>query len=607
MKRKIIQFAAVFLALTLCLPTVWAARTDSGGNVMIRVGLASSSSHNAEGEKECAHLQNNTGYGSGFRFGYYDDSLSFVELARTSAEVTQVAMMKTQNMGYGRDSAGKTTYSTSISSDITVGCYHIQIPGGYASYRDAAEDAALYGGFVAWIDGSYQIRVGSFTTKEDAEAALANMAQGTVVGTSAYGINVVETGTDHILFQFDGGSGRALGVLPDVTGVSDVRTWFSGYKYRGGFTYQRVTGGNLTVVNVLDLESYVKGVTPYEMGRLWPLEALKTQAVCARTYVLRSLNTHGSLGFDVCNSASCQAYCGVGSSRADYGASDLSDRAVEETAGQVVTYNGSLADTYYSSSHGGASEEVSNIWGNNKPGDYPYLCGVIDPYEASVASINAKSSWKVTYSAAQLAQRLQGYGYGINASIDHLTLTYSKLGNVLKIVVHWDNGKTNTFSSSGSSKAKTDIRYTFGVDSIHFTVNGASVTPGTSTPAAAPTANGYLVNGSGSLNSLDGAYTISGAGTVGTISGTPYAISGSGQVAQVEQPSEDNSSSSGGSNEGGGTVTTSGSSYVFAGGGWGHQVGMSQFGANAMAKQGFTYDQILKFYFPGVQVGTYRN
>ena len=54
-------------------------------------------------------------------------------------------------------------------------------------------------------------------------------------------------------------------------------------------------------------------------------------------------------------------------------------------------------------------------------------------------------------------------------------------------------------------------------------------------------------------------------------------------------------------------MTTSGSSYVFAGGGWGHQVGMSQFGANAMAKQGFTYDQILKFYFPGVQVGTYRN
>lgn len=91
-------------------------------------------------------------------------------------------------------------------------------------------------------------------------------------------MSIVETGTDHILFQFDQGTGGILAILPDVTGAEDVRTWFSNYKYRGGFLYQRLNGGNISVVNVVELEDYVKGVVCYEMGRTWPLEALKAQA-----------------------------------------------------------------------------------------------------------------------------------------------------------------------------------------------------------------------------------------------------------------------------------------------------------------------------------------
>ncbi|MEI3141513.1 MAG: hypothetical protein V8S34_08320 [Lawsonibacter sp.] len=64
---------------------------------------------------------------------------------------------------------------------------------------------------MAWIDGAYQVRVGSYATKETAESALTGLPQGTVVGTSAYGMNVVETGTDHILFQFDMGKGGSSG------------------------------------------------------------------------------------------------------------------------------------------------------------------------------------------------------------------------------------------------------------------------------------------------------------------------------------------------------------------------------------------------------------
>ena len=122
--------------------------------------------------------------------------------------------------------------------------------------------------------------------------------------------------------------------------------WFSGYKYRGGFQYHRRNGGNLTVVNMVELEDYVNGVVCYEMGREWPLEALKAQAICARTYVMKNLNKHNSYGFDICPSDSCQVYHGMGSNRTDYGPSEVSMRAVAETAGMVVKYGGKLAEVF---------------------------------------------------------------------------------------------------------------------------------------------------------------------------------------------------------------------------------------------------------------------
>lgn len=609
MRRKLIQFTAGLLAAVLCIPAARAANVNSAGQTMIRVGLASASPHNSLGELASAHLENNTGYGAGFRFGYYDDNLNFVELGRTGESVTKVAVLKTQNLWYGYvSSLDKDTYSDKITSGTAVGCYHLRLPGDYPSWEEAKAAADQWGGFPAWIDGSYQVRAGSYLTQGDAEAALAELGQGSVVWTSAYGMSVVKTGTAQIIFQFDMGEGGALGILPDVTGALDVRTWFSGYKYRGGFQYRRLTGGDLTVINVVELEDYVRGVACYEMGRLWPLDALKTQSVCARTYALRRLGYHGERGFDVCNTDYCQVYRGVGSKVLDYGPSDISDLAVSETAGQVLYYGDDLVETYYSSSHGGASEDAKNIWGSDTVEKYPYLRGVIDPYEHLADDINGKSPWTVTYTAGELQKRLQSYGYGTRTSLDHLELTYSPLGNVLRVTVHWSNGQTNSFRSNGSGSAKTDIRGTFGLRSIHFTINGQTVSGGSSDPetGAEPQAGGYPVNGSEVLSALDGAYIISDSGTLEAAGERElYAITGSGTSEPLTQPKEETPEPPAGTNEGGGTVSVSGDTYIFNGGGWGHSVGMSQYGAYAMANQGFAYDQILTFYFPGTHVGAY--
>ncbi|MCI8422369.1 MAG: SpoIID/LytB domain-containing protein [Lawsonibacter sp.] len=597
MKKRLMQFAAAALTVALLIPAGWAARVNQEGETMIRVGLASSSSHNATGELAAAHLQNETGFGAGYRFGYYDSSLDFVELARTDSSIMQVAVLKTENLYYGHSSAlGKYTYGENLSGNIAVGCYHIQLPGAYVTYRDAAADAEIFKGFVAWINGTYQVRVGAYLSKGEAERAQEAMGQGTIVGTSAYGVSVVETGTDRVLFQFDCGASQAFGILPDVTGASDVQTWFSGYKYRGGFAYQRVSGGNLTVVNVVELEDYTKGVVCYEMGREWPLEALKAQAICARSYALRRLNTHNNLGFDLCNSDWCQVYRGAGSGRPEYGPSATSDQAVEETTHQVLWYNDSVADTYFSASHGGASEDAYYIWGTDTKTEYPYLKGVIDPYEQDLDDANPQSPWTVTYTAAELTKRVQSRGYGTNTSLDHLELTYSKQGNVIQAKLCYTNGQSNTFTPRSSP----GIRSIFDVKSIRFTVNGQ--TAGTGGTGSSSGESGFTINGSEALDGMDGKYVISGTGSTSKAGSGMHIITGTGTTSPLEFQSSGSSNAASGE----GTVTVSGSSYVFSGAGNGHSVGMSQFGANAMARRGFTYDEIVTFYFPGTRVGVYQ-
>lgn len=572
MKRIFMQLAAVVLAVAVAVPMAAPAKAAKSDELTLRVGLAYGSSALVS-----ANLENNTNYGSGYRFGYYDSDLDFVELGRTSSSLTKLTMVKAQNVW-----VSGTSYSTSNNGGTLIGCYHVQMPGSYNSYNAASSAASAYSdGFVAWIDGEYQVRVGAYETKTEAQTR-ADSLGGTVVGTSSYAVNVTETGKAKILFQFDGGSSTALGIMPDVTGVGETRTWFKGYRYPGGFRYERISGGNLTVVNIVDMEDYLVGVVPYEMSNSWPLEALKAQAVCARSYAYNSLNHHSSYHFDICNGTDCQVYYGYGGG-STYNANAA--KAVEETEGVYAKYNGKVIEAFYSASHGGASESVYNVWGSSLS-TYPYLCGVKDPYEADTASLNPYSSWTVSYTTSSLTQRLQGKGYGTGTTVSSLDLTYSDLGNVIAVKVNYANGQSNTFKP-------TNMRSTFGISSIRFQVNSAGSGSGTASDGSLP------VNGSGTLPEQDSYYVISGTGSVSKADREDlYAISGSGSVDPVT------SSSGGGSSvTQGNVVHVTGSSYVFTGSGNGHQIGMSQWGAYAMAKRGFTYDKIITFYFPGVTVG----
>jgi stage II sporulation protein D len=143
---------------------------------------------------------------------------------------------------------------------------------------------------------------------------------------------------------------------------------FNEKAYRGRLEVFANTRGSLTVVNVVSLEDYVRGVVPNELSPGgWPeLEALKAQAVAARTYAVSNLGRFASDGYDLTPDTRSQVYGGRTTEHT------LTDRAVFETRGRVATYQGRPINALYTSTCGGRTEDAENIFGGDAP---PYLRG----------------------------------------------------------------------------------------------------------------------------------------------------------------------------------------------------------------------------------------
>ena len=162
------------------------------------------------------------------------------------------------------------------------------------------------------------------------------------------------------------GAGRLFSSSAPVTFASDSETMpvrFNDRPYRGRIEVFTNTRGALTVVNVLGLEDYVKGVVPNELsaGGFPLLEAHKAQAIAARTYALRNRGLFMSQGYDLLPTTRSQVYRGLVSEN------PLSSRAVDETRGMIATYNGEPINALYTSTCGGRTEDAENIFNDVVP------------------------------------------------------------------------------------------------------------------------------------------------------------------------------------------------------------------------------------------------
>lgn len=505
-----------------------------------------------------ANLQNVTGFGSGYQFGFLDAQRNFIPLGAQTSE-TKITMLRDRNMVYN---AAENAYTPGADGSVVVGCFHIQLNTAYGTYAEAAAAVTgIPGSFVKYSGGSFYAMIGNYLSAEAASAAISTngYTNCSVNSGTSNTIAVVKTGTNQMLFEFDYGTTYNLVVMPLSVDSTKCQTWFKGYRYYGGFQYSRIDSGDLTVYNIVNLDDYVKGVIPYEMNNTWPIEALKAQAVCARSYVMTSRK---HTGFDVCTTECCQVYQGIGR------ANETTDAAVDQTSGKFLTYNDQPVIAYYSSCDGGATESSENVWKDS----VPYLRGIYDPYEADVAGTVPGYSWTVTYTSDQITSRLRARGYNCGTIVSMTVAEFTPTGNVYKITLTDSNGVKWSFTKGES------IRLALGISSIRFTINGADVM-GTF----------YINSGTTSITGgLQSSYAIGGSGLT-DILGQPnvYAITGSGEVKAV-----------------GDTRETTPGVFTIRGTGKGHNVGMSQWGAYSMAKfHGMAYDQILKFYFTGVHVG----
>lgn len=274
----------------------------------------------------------------------------------------------------------------------------------------------------------------------------------------------------------------------------------NGVPYRGFILLKREANKPMTVINVVDIESYLYSVVGKEMSPSWNIEALKAQAVCARTFVFKNLGKYKSYGFDLCTTQASQVYGGINAEHPS------TIRAVDETAYKVIRYNGKACEVFYFSSSGGITESVENVWGTA----FQHLKSVEDPYENPNEA--TRYTWDKTFTKEEIKEILE------KKSI--------KIGDITNVEV------TETAPSGRA---------------VELTFTGTE----------------------GEYKALREK-----ARTILSLSSQLYTVT----------PAEDNST------------------YLFEGGGWGHAVGMSQWGAKAMADNGFTYKEILEFYFTDVEV-----
>ena len=231
--------------------------------------------------------------------------------------------------------------------------------------------------------------------------------------------------------------------------------------YRGQFVAS-ASNGQVRIVNNVGLEAYLFGVVPGEMPFYWVPEALKAQAVAARTYAL-AVRKSGS-DFDLYPDVRSQVYRGISGERASTTA------AVQETAGQVVLYRGRIATTYFFSTSGGRTASVSDVWPGS--GRVPYLVSVDDPYD----SLSPHHAWgPFSVQSRRLARALRAPGRLLD-----VRLAVGPSGRV-RTVTSIGTGGQNTVSGD-------DVRRALGLRSTWFRISLLALTA----PSAPATFNTLL-------------------------------------------------------------------------------------------------------------------
>lgn len=474
------------------------------------------------------------------------------------------------------------------------GGYHVQIGptfddydsilGHYSSVSSVDSEAYLV------YDDGWRVFSGSYVNETEAKIHLTEISPNYApdqlqIAIPNFNRVIVSTG-EKVLFSYDGSEGD----LNFKTSAFEV----GGLKYRNSFRVYRKIGSDFTFVNRVTMNEYIYGVVPREMGAGWPLEAVKAQAIASKNYVLTSSTKYLSWGFDVCNTTASQVYGGLNAEV------PAINQAIDEISGVYATHQGKVVPLYFHSHSGGVTDNSENVW--NAP--LPYIKSTIDPYSIGYPNTN----WSVTLNKAEIEQRLIVAGYNIGSLQKINILERVSSGRVYKLELIGNTGKVTLEKDKirsvlGSSVIKSllfsfdEKTATASIDQFTTTESNmvkepASMQVATAIPvmkvsnsgiyAEKVDSNQIKIIESGSerieqinFEALKNAKDIY---SFGEITSNPYLYNSTESF----------------------DITTG--NVVFYGHGFGHGLGMSQWGAKKMAESGKTYEDILKFYFKDIEI-----
>ncbi len=284
----------------------------------------------------------------------------------------------------------------------------------------------------------------------------------------------------------------------------DATIYINNRRFRGEVDIFQNPQKLFLVVNVVELESYIKGVLYHEVSHFWPMESLKAQAVAARTYAAYQMQMNHKKDFDVTNDIYSQVYGGRGSERY------RTNIAVDRTKGLILTYQGRLFLTYFHATCAGHTENASELWDQ----DLPPLRGV----ECFFCRHSPHMKWKKNFRLKDIQDQLNAKGFNLGLIKEIRIIERNNSGRIKTVEIEMRDEKTAEISGK-------DFREIVGPNVIK--------------------SNNYEIK-------MQGYY------------------------------------------------------MDIIGKGWGHGVGMCQWGASQMAAEGYSYEQILGNYYPGADVVGYE-
>jgi len=345
------------------------------------------------------------------------------------------------------------------------------------------------------------------------------------------------------------------------------------YRYRGNIEIDiDKEHGKLNIINIIGIEEYLYGVLKKEISPRWPAEALKAQAVAARTFAIFNMNKYIDKGYNICASTNSQAYGGVNHE------DPLTNKAVDETRGVIITYKGKPINAVYHSDSGGYTENSENVWGSF----LPYLRSVKSIFEEKVSPPH--HTWTCSINEKDLSKKLQKQGYNINSVISIEPVKKSETGRISELAFIVDNNKVINMKAN-------DFRSLMGADLIRSTLFNIKAVGKGLNIAKDIEDKEEIEDEEVQKESMKEILEQKKDWTIKEL----LELMKRNKEEKEEKKEEKKL-----------TVEIMESNipltFIFSGSGNGHGVGMSQWGAYGMTLQGSRYQDILKYYYQGTNI-----